>query len=77
MKPFNGQARAWAVLAFLCCCAPGQATEIPNPLALEVAITLARENHPLIRAARSEIQMREAEVVDRRQRLNPANSPTT
>ncbi len=58
--------------ALVCSLSVARGSEIPDVLTLEEAIRLATERHPSLQAEKDEIAIREADVVDRGKRLNPA-----
>jgi outer membrane protein, heavy metal efflux system len=60
------------VLMLACCLNLALGSEIPSVLGLEEAVALAVARNPVLQAATNDIEIEEAEVVERRQRLNPS-----
>ena len=72
MRTYGTVAGLAGMFALVCCLSPAWGREIPAVLTVEDAVRIAAERNPTLRAARNEVEMREADVVDKSQRLNPA-----
>jgi len=72
MRLQSGCAGVPGIVLIACCLHQAPGSELPAVLSSEEAVRLAIERNPSLHAAASEIEIREADVVERKRRLNPS-----